>query len=111
VPSRALKFFEDGVYVEKTDQADVEHHTMEMCSAPFWLTENTPLRQEPMCSALGPFAIDTAATHAILQGTYVILAETDHYTWEFLQTIQVSAPLDPQSRLSCEITKEDFQRY
>jgi hypothetical protein len=30
---------------------------------------------------------------------------------EFLQTIQASAPLDPQSQLSCEITKEDVQCY
>jgi hypothetical protein len=101
----------DGVYVEKTDQADVEQHTMEMCSAQFRLTENTPLRQEPMCSALGPFAIDTAAAQAILQGTYVVPAETDDYTREFLQTIQASAPLDPQLQLSCEITKEDYQHY
>ena len=64
-----------------------------------------------MCSALGPFAIDTAAAQAILQGTYVVSAETDDYTREFLQTIQASAPLDPQLQLSCEITKEDYQHY
>jgi hypothetical protein len=64
-----------------------------------------------MSSALGPFAIDTAAARAILQGTYVVPAETDEYTWEFLHTIQASAPLDPQLRLSCKITKEDFQSY
>jgi hypothetical protein len=84
---------------------------MAMCSARFQLTENTPLRVEPMSSALGPFAIDTVAAWALLQGTYVLLAETDDYTREFLQTIQAGAPLDPQSQLSCEITKEDFQRY
>jgi hypothetical protein len=64
-----------------------------------------------MHSALGPFPINTAAAHAILQGNYVVPAETDNYTREFLQTIQASAPLNPQQRLSCEITKEDFQRY
>jgi hypothetical protein len=96
---------------EKTDQADVEHHTMEMCSAQFRLTENTPLHQEPMHSVLGPFAINTAAAQEILQGNYVVPAEVDDYTMEFLQAIQVSAPLDPQQRLSCEITMEDFQQY
>jgi hypothetical protein len=75
-----IKVMEDGVYVEKTDQADVEHHTMEMCSARFRLTENTPLRQEPMHSALGPFAINTAAAREILQGNYVVPAEVDDYT-------------------------------
>jgi hypothetical protein len=97
--------------VEKTDQAEVEHHTMEMCSARFRLTKNTPLRVEPMRSALGPFAVDTDAAKAILQGNYVVPAETDLFTREFLQTIQASAPLDPQVRISCEITKEDYQHY
>jgi hypothetical protein len=64
-----------------------------------------------MHSALGPFAINTVAARAILQGDYVVPAETDDYRREFLQRIQASAPLDPQERLSCEITKEDFQRY
>jgi hypothetical protein len=64
-----------------------------------------------MCSALGPFAIDTVAAWAFLQGTYVVPEETDDYTREFLHTTQASAPLDPQSQLSCEITKEDFQCY
>ena len=79
-----IKVMEDGVYVEKTAQADVEHHTMEMCSARFRLTENTPLRQEPMHSALGPFAVNTAAARAILQGNYVVPEESDDYTREFL---------------------------
>jgi hypothetical protein len=65
-----IKVMEDDVYVEKMDQADVEHHTMEMYSARFRLTEDTPLRQEPVHSALGPFAINTEAARAILQGNY-----------------------------------------
>jgi hypothetical protein len=40
-----------------------------------------------MSSALGPFAIDTVAAWALLQGTYVVPEETDDYTREFLQTI------------------------
>jgi hypothetical protein len=106
-----IKVMEDGVYMEKTAQANVEHHTMEMCSARFRHTENTPLHQEPMNSALGPFAMNTVAAQAILQGNYVVPAETDDYTREFLQTIQASAPLNLQLQLSCEITKEDYQRY
>jgi hypothetical protein len=103
-----IEVMEDGEYVEKTDQGDVEHHTMAMCSARFRLTENTPLRQEPMRSAFGSFAVDTDASRAILQGTYAVPAEADDFTREFLNTIQANAPLDPQLRLSCEITKEDF---
>jgi hypothetical protein len=38
-------------------------------------------------------------------------AEKDDYTRDFLQTIQASAPLDPQLQLSCEITMEDYQHY
>jgi hypothetical protein len=64
-----------------------------------------------MLSELGPFAVNTAAAQAILQGTYTFPAETDEYTREFLNTIQASAPRDPRLRISCEITKEDFQKY
>jgi hypothetical protein len=38
-----IEVMENGSYVEKTNQADVEHHTMAMCSDRFRLTENTPL--------------------------------------------------------------------
>jgi hypothetical protein len=60
---------------------------MAMCSAHFRLMENMPLWVEPMNSALCPFAIDTKATHAILQGTYVVPDETDEFTREFLNTV------------------------
>jgi hypothetical protein len=30
---------------------------------------------------------------------------------EFINTLQANAPRDPRHRISCEITKEDFQRY
>jgi hypothetical protein len=106
-----IEVMEDGEYVEKTSQADVEQHTMAMCSARFRLTEDTPLRQEPMLSELGPMAVNTDAARAILQGTYTIPAEVDAYTNEFLNTIQACAPPDPTSRISCAITKEDFQAY
>ena len=90
-----IEVLENGTYVEKTDQAEVELHMMAMCSDRFRLTENTPLRQEPMLSELGPFAVNTAAAQAILQGTYTFPANTDEYTQEFLNTIQASAPRDP----------------
>jgi hypothetical protein len=110
-PITRIEVMEDGEYMEKTDQGDVEHHTMAMCSAHFHLMENTPLRQEPMRSAFGPFAVDTDASRAVLQGTYAVPAEADDFTREFLNTIQANAPLDPQLWLSCEITKEDFIKY
>jgi hypothetical protein len=102
---------EDGEYVEKTSQEEVEQHTMAMCSTRFRLTEDTPLRQEPMLSELGLLAVNSDAAKAILQGTYTIPAEVDAYTHEFLNTIQACEPPDPTARISCAITKEDFQTY
>ena len=95
-----IEVLEEGQYVEKSDQADVEQHTMAMCSARFRLTEDTPLRQEPMSSALGPFALNTAAAHAILHGTYTVPVDTDVFMKEFLNTIQAYAPRDPHQRIS-----------
>jgi hypothetical protein len=106
-----IEVLEEGQYVEKSDQVAVEQHTMAMCSACFRLTEDTPLRQEPMSSALGPFAVNTAVAHAILQGTYTVPGDTDAFTKEFLLTLQAYAPRDPRHRISCEITKEDFQQF
>jgi hypothetical protein len=106
-----IEVLEEGQYVEKSDQVAVEQHTMAMCSARFCLTEDTPLRQEPMSSALGPFTVNTAAAHAILQGTYMVPGDTDAFTKEFLLTLQANAPRDPRHRISCEITKEDFQQF
>jgi hypothetical protein len=102
---------EDGEYVEKTSQEDVEQHTMAMCLARFCLTEDTLLHQEPMLSELGLLAVNSDAARAIIQGTYTIPAKVDDYTHKFLNTIQACAPLDPTSRISCAITKEDFQAY
>lgn len=106
-----IEVLEEGQYVEKDSQAKVEQHTMAMCSARFRLTEGTPLRVEPMRSALGPFAVHTEMAKAILQGTYVVLEQTDQFTKEFINTIQACAPQDPDLRLSCTITKEDFQHF
>jgi hypothetical protein len=55
--------------------------------------------------------VETTAAQAILQSTYIVPAGTNEFTREFLQTIQASAPLNPQPHISCEITKEDYQQY
>ena len=102
---------ENGDFVEMTTQEDVEHHTMEMCNARFHLTRDTPFMQEPMRSELGPLGVNTPAVHAILQGTYHIPNECDAFTREFIETIMASSPVNPANRISCEITKEDFQSF
>jgi hypothetical protein len=51
-------------------QADVEFHTMAMCSARFRLTKDTPPMTEPLHSELGYLGIGDAARQ-ILAGTYI----------------------------------------
>jgi len=97
--------------VEMTTQEDVEHHTMAMCHARFHLTRDTPFMQEPMRSELGPLGVNTPAVQAIMQGTYQIPAECDEFTRDFLETIMASSPINSANRISCEITKEDFQSF
>jgi hypothetical protein len=101
----------DGKDTEVTSQTEVEAHTMAMCDARFHLTQDTPLMQEPMRSALGPLAVRTQATYDILQGSYTIPDECDDFTREFLETVMSCSPINPSNRISCEITKEDFQGY
>jgi hypothetical protein len=96
---------------EKSTQVEVEHYTRAMCCKHFSLTENTPLHQEPFYMAFGPLAINTPAARAILHGTYTIPKGMDNYTREFLNTLQAHAPCNPHLRISCEITKEDFQQF
>jgi hypothetical protein len=60
---------ENGEYVEKTSQDEVEQHTMAMCDGRFQLTENTPQMQDPMRSELGPLAVNSKAATAILNGS------------------------------------------
>lgn len=92
-------------------QAEVEHHTKAMCCERFSLNKNTPLCQEPFYMAFSPLAINTPAARAIIQGTYTIPEGMDAYTREFLNTLQAHALCNPQLRISCEITKEDFQQF
>ena len=84
----------DGIE-EMTSQQDVENHTMNMCSARFCLTENTPPMTEPLRSELG-FLGTTAAAQQILAGTYEPPPGVDAITrGEFLATLNANAPLDP----------------
>ena len=94
---------------KKTRRQTWKQHSMAMASDRFRLTEGTPLRTEPMLSELGTLAVNTPAVEAILNGTYVIPEDTDDFTREFLLTLMDSSPVLPSNRLSCEITKEDFQ--
>jgi hypothetical protein len=100
---------EDGL-MEMISQEDVEHHTMQMCADRFRLTENTPPMMEPLRSALG-FLGTTAAARQILAGTYIPPPGIDSITQEFLASLKASAPLDPANRISCEITRQDFQQH
>jgi hypothetical protein len=97
-------------FEEVSVQADVEHHTMAMCSARFRLTEDTPPMTEPLRSELGYLGI-TAAARQILAGTYVPPPGVDTITRQFLSALKASAPLDPANRISCEITRQDFQQH
>ncbi|MCK7581433.1 MAG: hypothetical protein MZV65_41245 [Chromatiales bacterium] len=99
----------DGL-LEVSTQDDVEHHTMAMCAARFRLTEDTPPMTEPLRSALG-FLGTTAAARQILAGTYEPPPDVDDLTREFLSVLQATAPLDPANRISCEITRHDFQQH
>jgi hypothetical protein len=94
--------------MEVTSQDDVEQLTMQMCEARFRLTKNTPPMMEPLRSALG-FMGTTVAAQQILAGTYVPPPEVDEHTRDFLSELQATAPLDPANRISCEITRQDFQ--
>jgi hypothetical protein len=98
------------VILEVINQEDVEHYTMDMCEARFRLTENTPPMMEPLQTALG-FMGTTEAAQQILAGTYVPPPEVDEHTRQFLTELQATAPLDPANRISCEITRQDFQHH
>jgi hypothetical protein len=86
----------------------VEYHTMAMCSARFHLTEDTPPMTEPLRSELGYLGTVVAARQ-ILVGTYVPPPGVDSITRHFLSALQATAPLATANRISCEITRHDFQ--
>jgi hypothetical protein len=62
-----IEVLEEDVYVEKTDQGDVEHHMYngDVSGASRAHTQNMPLRLELLCGARGPFAIAAAAADAM----------------------------------------------
>jgi hypothetical protein len=102
---------ENGEFVEKTSQAEVEQHTMEMCDSRFHLTQDTPFMQEPLRSALGPLAVHTQAAREIMEGVYQIPPACDEFTRDFLETVMSCSPIHPANRISCVISKEDFQYF
>jgi hypothetical protein len=53
----------------------------------------------------------TSAAQQILAGTYKPPPGVDDLTKEFLPILQAMAPLDPANRISCEITRQDFQHH
>ena len=65
---------------------------------------------EPLRSELG-YLGTTEAARQILAGTYVPPPGVDAVTCEFLAALQATAPLDPTNRISCEITRQDFQQH
>jgi len=65
---------ENGEYVEKTSQDEVEQHTMAMCDGRFQLMENTPQMQDPMRSELGPLVVNSEAATAILNGARALVS-------------------------------------
>ena len=93
-----------------TAQDDVECHTMNMCTERFHLTEITPPMTEPLCHALG-FLGTSVTVRQILADTYIPLPGIDAITREFLLSLKASGPLDPANRISCEITRQDFQQH
>jgi hypothetical protein len=65
---------------------------------------------EPLRSELG-FLGTTEAARQILAGTYVPPPGVDEMTRQFLSALQATAPLHPDNRISCEITRQDFQQH
>ena len=96
--------------IKVDSQADMEHHTMDMCLARFRLMESTPLMIEPLCSELAFLGI-TDATHKILTGTYQPPLGVADITHEFITTLAAPAPLSPTNLISCQITCHDFQQH
>jgi hypothetical protein len=105
-----VEVLEDGVYVEKTDQAEVEAALMDMVAQRFRLTEQTPFMQDPLLSSLGHLGL-TATAQDILSGTYECPEEVDEYTKTFLTSLQFPSHPHMIPDISCEITKQDFQQY
>jgi hypothetical protein len=53
----------------------------------------------------------TKAARQILEGTYEPPPGVDDLTRQFFAELQATAPLDPANRISCEITRQDFQHH
>jgi hypothetical protein len=105
-----VSFISDDDVIEVDTQDEVERRTMDECYNRFRLTEGTPPMMEPLRSKLG-YLGTTDAARQILAGTYIPPPGVDAITREFLTALQATAPLDPSNRISCEITRHDFQQH
>ena len=100
---------ENGEFVEKMSQSEVEQHMMAMCDARFHLTQGTPFMQELLRSELGPLVVlHTEAASDIMEGIYQIPLACNEFTKDFLETVISCSPIH---RISCEISIEDFQYF
>ena len=97
-------------YREYEDRATVKHLIMEINSAHFRLTKDTPPMQAPLLSDLGYLA-NTEAAERILNGTYVCPPGTDDFTCNFLQCLQCLPNGGPEDRILMMFTWDDFCDY
>jgi hypothetical protein len=105
-----VSFISDDDVIKVDTQDEVERRTMDECYNRFRLTEGTLPMMESLCSELG-YLGTTDVARQILAGTYVPPLGVDTITREFLAALQATAPLDPSNRISCKITRHDFQQH
>jgi len=96
--------------VRYTDQAMVEAKIMQNNEKRFRLTEGSPPMTEPLRSDLG-FLADTDAARRILDGTYLCPPGVEDCTKNFLQSLQISEPREPEDLIPMTVSKEDYQRH
>jgi len=84
--------------VQYMGRAAVEDEITKINEKMFWLTETLPLMMEPIQSELG-FLADTDAACRILNGTYTYPLGVDGTTVEFLQSLLVSEPIQPEDMI------------
>ena len=97
---------QNGVWVKKDSNNEVETAIMEELCKRFRLTEETPLMKEPLRNLIGLLA-NTEYSRKILEGTAEIPQEVDRFTKLFLSKLKRvnTGWLDPN------ISADDFIRY
>jgi len=96
--------------IQYTNRATVEDKIMKNNEKRFWLTENMPPLMEPLRTELG-FLADTDAAHHILNSTYVCPPGVDGSTAEFLQSLRVLEPLEPDDMIPMTVSRQDYQLH